>query len=158
MSQPNEHEQVRAKLATVALMGAYGMEATLDDQEEAVATDLFFDHAKQQKMDLAKLNQPGMVIKLGALLSEYDHEIIRDAQQIRTYVKNRLMEESAPEKPAGTRLKALDMLGKITEVGLFTERQEITIKTAPIEQLEQQLHDKLKVLLPEEYDRILHGA
>jgi hypothetical protein len=139
-------------------MAPYGLEAALDEVEEQAATDLFLQHAAQKKMDLTVLNQPGMVIKLGALLSEYDHDIIKDAQQIRTFVKNRLLEEAAPEKPAGTRLKALDMLGKITEVGLFTERSEVTIKTAPIADLEAQLHDKLKVLLPEEYDRILRGA
>ena len=158
VSRPNDHEALRAKLATVALMGTYGMEATLDEVEEATATNLFAEHANQKAMDLTVLNKPGMVIKLGALLSEYDHDIIKDAQQIRTFVKNRLLEEAAPEKPAGTRLKALDMLGKITEVGLFTERSEITIKTVPIETLEAQLHDKLKTLLPEEYDRILRGA
>ncbi len=158
VSKPNEHEQVRAKLATVAMMGAYGQEATLDEEDAQVAQSLFSDHAAQKRMDLGQLTQPGMVIKLGALLSEYDHEIIKDAQQIRTFVKNRLLEEAAPEKPAGTRLKALDMLGKITEVGLFTDRSEVTIKMQPIENLEQQLHEKLQVLLPEEYDRILHGA
>ena len=95
-------------------------------------------------------------MKLGALLSEYDHEVVRDAVQMRQYITNRLLEESDPKMPAGQRLKALQMLGQITEVGLFTERVEMTVKTMPMDNLEAKLYSKLKTLLPQEYTEILN--
>lgn len=150
----SERDLIKAKAQTVGTMLQYGLEATLDDDEETVAVAQFNKTLQQQPIDQSTLMSPGVVLKLTALLSEYDHEIVRDAAQMRSYVTNRLLEESDPKMPAGHRLRALDMLGKISGVDLFTERTEITIKTLPTESLEAKLHDKLRVLLPEEFEQI----
>ena len=41
------------------------------------------------------------------------------------------------------RLKSLEMLGKISDVGLFTDKTEITMRHRPTEELEQMLRERL---------------
>jgi UDP-N-acetylglucosamine enolpyruvyl transferase len=81
------------------------------------------------------------------MLTEYDHEVIQDAVQVRRFIMNRLMEESQIGTKSSERLKALELLGKVTEVGMFTERQEITITHRTTEELEQELEKTLTLLL-----------
>ena len=87
-----------------------------------------------------------MVLLLEALLSEYDYDLLEEAQTIRRYVTNRLIEESSPDKDPKYTLRALENLGKITEVSLFTERVEVTVKQQSTEELEDKLMKALQIL------------
>jgi len=80
---------------------------------------------------------------LDNLLSEYDHELVNSAVRIREYVKNKLLEDSA-SIDGKLRIKALELLGKMKDVGLFTDRVEITHKTKTDEELEAELTKKLE--------------
>lgn len=80
---------------------------------------------------------------LDNLLSEYDHELVNSAVRIREYVKNKLLEESA-SIDGKLRIKALELLGKMKDVGLFTDRVEVTHKTKSDEELEAELTKKLE--------------
>jgi len=151
----NDRDLLKAKSKTVASMMQHGLEATIDEAEDTKAMQQFHRHIQQLPIEPQSLNSPAVVLKLTALLSEYDHEVVRDAAQMRTYITNRFLEESGPDKPAQVRMRALENLGKIDGVDLFTERSEVTIKTLPTESLEAKLHDKLKMLLPAEYAEIL---
>lgn len=83
---------------------------------------------------------------LDALLSEYDVELVNSAVRIREYVKNKLIEES--ENPDGKiRIRALELLGKVKDVGLFSDRVEITHKNKSDEELEAELKQKLDTYL-----------
>jgi len=98
-----------------------------------------------------ELTKPGLVVKLEALLAEYDYQIIDEAVKLRTYVTNRLIEESDDKDPK-IRMRALEMLGKITDVGLFTERREVVITTKSDADLEKDLRESLTILLnPADY-------
>lgn len=88
------------------------------------------------------LSSPGMVVHLKALLSEYDKKVIESAAQLRTYVTNKLIYETASPDPR-IRIKALELLGKVSDVGLFTEKAEITLRHRPTEELEQMLRERL---------------
>ena len=155
------HELLTAKAKSAVFELSHGMEATLDEDEESEARSIFHaytqnDHLQAKKgiqvqAQINHVTKPGVILKLAALMSEYDYEVVRDAEQMRTYVTNRLLEESDPKMPASQRLQALKALGSITEVGLFTERTEITVHTMPMENLEAELHKRLITLLPEEY-------
>lgn len=81
---------------------------------------------------------------LRALLTEYDEVVAQSAAQIRLFVTNGLLEEAAPG--AKNRLRALELLGKIREVGLFTERSEVTVKHQTTSELEQTVREKLLAL------------
>lgn len=86
--------------------------------------------------------RPGSILKLEALLTEYDHQVVESATQLRTYVTNKLIEESN-HVDAKIRIKALELLGKIGDVGLFAEKVEITLKDQRSEDIEAKLHEKL---------------
>jgi hypothetical protein len=53
-------------------------------------------------------------------------------------------------------MKSLELLGKISDVGLFTDKTEITMRHRPTEELEQMLRERLtKVLEAEVVDNTL---
>jgi hypothetical protein len=72
-------------------------------------------------------------------------EVVKTAVQIRNFVTNSLIEEAAPGSK--TRIRALELLGKISEVGLFTERSEVTVKHQTTVELEQKVRDKIASLI-----------
>lgn len=146
------HEELQAKAKTTAVLMNHGMQATINDREETTAMHQFNRHIQQLPIQTSTLNKPGIILKLTALMSEYDYQVVKDATQMRQYITNRLLEESKPDNPQ--RMRALELLGKITDVGLFTERTEVTVKTMPIENLEAALHDRLITLLPTEYEEV----
>lgn len=88
------------------------------------------------------LSSPPVVAHLSALLNEYDHTIIRSAGQLRTYITNKLLEETSNPDPR-IRLRSLELLGKVSDVGLFTDKTEITMRHKPTEELEQLLRERL---------------
>ena len=70
--------------------------------------------------------------------------------KLRSYVAHRLLEESDDDDPK-IRLRALELLGKMTDVGIFTERKEITITQQTTPELEALLRSKLeKIINPDE--------
>jgi hypothetical protein len=89
---------------------------------------------------------PGVVVHIKAILSEYDHQVVQSAVQIRNYVTNRLLLEAESAPPA-QRMRALELLGKISDVGLFTDKSEVTMQHRPTPELEQILHERLHELL-----------
>ena len=88
------------------------------------------------------LSSPGTVAHLAAILNEYDKQVLQSAGQLRTYITNRLILESDIGDPR-IRIKALEMLGKISDVGLFTDKTEITMRHRPTAELEQMLRERL---------------
>jgi hypothetical protein len=86
------------------------------------------------------------VVHLDALLSEYDKQIVKSAAQIRTYVTNRLLLDSNHPDPR-IRLRCYELLGKISDVGLFTDKTEVTMRHRPTEELEQLLRERLSKTL-----------
>ena len=84
-------------------------------------------------------------VKLGTILSEYDKKVVEDSAQLRTYVTNKLVEAS----DCGDikhELRALEMLGKISDVGLFAEKTEITVNHTA-DSLEHAIKDKIARIL-----------
>lgn len=104
----------------------------------------------EKKRALATLRVPQAVKHLAGMLSEYDWEFVEQAKELRGYVVARLLEDSK-HPDARIRLKAVELLGKITEVGSFTERIEIKKIDASTEELQGQLREtarRLSTLLP----------
>lgn len=99
----------------------------------------------QEQQPLSTVQDSATAVHLRALLSEYDVQIAKTAAQIRTFVTNSLIEEAAPGSK--NRIRALELLGKISEVGLFTERSEVTVKHQTTVELEQKVRDKIAHLI-----------
>lgn len=88
------------------------------------------------------LSSPGTIVHIKAVLEEYDKVIVQSAAQLRSYVTNRLVEDSTNPDPR-IRLKCYELLGKISDVGLFTDKTEVTMRHRPTEELEQLLRERL---------------
>jgi hypothetical protein len=122
-------------------------------QQTEAARDAFkalnFDtDAEKQKTALISIKTPAAVQHLTGMLTAYDWEFVHQAKEIRGYAVAKIMEETK-HPDARIRLKALDMLGKVTEVALFTDRVEITKKDATETEVEERLRERLaKFLLP----------
>jgi hypothetical protein len=135
---PEEVEQFRERAATAcetirSLLEAGG-EIPLTTEDSAVAHQLF---AEQRPLNIVR-TPPGAILKLEALLTNYDHEFLGANRRIANYVTNRLLEETEDEDPK-VRLKALELLGKRRGVNLFSEQMEITIKQKTTADLEGEL-------------------
>lgn len=95
---------------------------------------------------------PAALRHVDHLLKQFGSAVVGDAVQIRAYVTNRLMEESDNPDPR-IRMKALELLGKISDVGLFAERTEITVTHQTTEDLRETLRAKLgKLVSPDVID------
>ena len=70
--------------------------------------------------------------------------------QIRHLVTNKLLLESENPDPR-VRIRALELLGKISDVGLFAEKSEVTVTHQSTDNLREKLRSKLaKLVNPEE--------
>lgn len=96
----------------------------------------------ERRTALTKLNTPAAVRHLVTMLTAYDWRFIEQAQEIRGYAVAQLVEETK-HPDAKIRLKALELLGKVTEVALFTERVEVKKNELSDKELEQRIKDKL---------------
>jgi hypothetical protein len=96
----------------------------------------------EQKASLAELKSPAAVRHLTGMLAAYDWEFIEMAQQLRGYTVAKILEETKSSN-SNIRLKALIALGKVTEVGLFTEQIEVKKVEMSDAEVEQRIKDKL---------------
>ena len=105
------------------------------------------DNAKQRTA-LAVIKTPAAVQHLSGMLTAYDWEFVNQAKELRGYTVSKILEETK-HPDARIRLKALQMLGNVTEEALFTERVEVIKKDASEEEIEKRLRDRLaKFLTP----------
>jgi hypothetical protein len=91
---------------------------------------------------LAQIKTPVAVQHLVGMLTAYDWEFVQQAKELRGYTVAKLLEEC--ENPsANIRLKALGLLGKVTEVGLFTDKIEVKKLDLTEEEIDKKLKEKL---------------
>lgn len=100
----------------------------------------------KQREALLQIKSPAAVRHLTGMLTAYDWEFVEQAKELRGYVVAQIIEETK-HPDARIRLKALQMLGNVTEVASFTERVEVTKKDASEEELERRLKERLKKFL-----------
>lgn len=141
-------ENARVAATTATLMTELGMPFEMTEEDEEAARKLFaqVDTKKKQNINPPALYQGGVALKLSALLSEYDHRIVLDAAQARTYITNRLVEISSCGDTK-SELRALELLGKMSDIGAFTDKSEITITHRSANDLKQVIHEKISRLL-----------
>jgi len=91
---------------------------------------------------LANVKAPAAVQHLVGMLTAYDWAFVEQAKELRGYAVAQILEE-VKHPDARIRLKALDMLGKVTEVALFTERVEVKKAQMSDVELETRIKEKL---------------
>ena len=128
-------------------LGATSDEEIIADLEKREAREAFGALTTtapdlETKEKLIQLKTPAAVRHLVGMLTAYDWEFVQQAKELRGYTVAKLLEEC--ENPnANIRLKALGLLGKVTEVGLFTEKIEVKKTDLTEDEIDKKLKEKL---------------
>jgi len=90
-----------------------------------------------------------------SILTEFGQLVAENASQIRHMVTNKLILETDNPDPR-VRIRALELLGKISDVGLFAEKSEVTVTHQSTEDLRLKLRSKLaKLVNPEDDEAVI---
>ena len=79
---------------------------------------------------------------LNDLMYRYSNTVIEDTAKLKTYVTTRLIEESDGEK-AADRLRALESLGRLSTLGMYADKIEVSVTHRTTDQLKEELEKKL---------------
>lgn len=149
---PDLFHRAKAACATAQLLGEHGVDITPTQEAKDAATAIVTAYAQDpESTDKAVTAQnlatlpPAAVMEINELLQEFSHPVIKHAMQLRYLITNKLILETKSSNPH-IRLRALELLGKFAEVGLFVERQEITITHQSTDDLKKRLREKLDIL------------
>lgn len=141
---PEELEDFRQKahvlFNTVQDMVNKGLEVEITSEDKAVAHQV----ATSGKFPNSTNITPGAIINLEAILNEWDQEVLDVSRRLRNYVTNKLIMESVDPDPK-QRMKALENLGKIASVGLFSERININVTHRTVQDIEKDLVKTLEL-------------
>lgn len=119
-------------------------EITITDADAENAEDIFLKLAPPVTVN--NMPKPAVILQLEAFMAEYDWKVVKHADQIRMVVTNKLLELATNRDPRVV-LKAVELLGKLADVGMFVDKQEITMKNTPDADLKKLLQEKLGLLI-----------
>jgi len=94
----------------------------------------------------SNLTNQSTAFAAATFLRTYGQQLAMDAAEARAAITNKLMELADCGDPR-YELKALELLGKHSDIGIFTERSEITVNYSSPEDLEKAIKDRVKNLL-----------
>lgn len=129
-------------------LGASTDEEVLEHAQEEIARNAFkalVANPTEAKAALQKVTLPPAIQKIVGMLTAYDWAFVEQAKELRGMAVAKIVEET-DHPDARVRLKALEMLGKVTEVGLFTERISVKKEDMSDDELDQKIRDKLAQL------------
>lgn len=150
LDKASPDEILNAQVGTTAWMEKLG----IDDDDQALkeantkAAQKVFTAlataapAQETKTQLTTIKTPEAVRHLVAMLSAYDWEFVEQAKNLRGMAVAKILEETN-HPDARIRLKALDMLGRVTEVALFTERVEVKQTDLSDSEIDKKIKEKL---------------
>jgi len=134
------HERAKAAFNTMEFLAQMGLEPKQENMNAAKreAEKQFAGSPVAQRRPF----NAETTLWLDKLLSNYNNAIIDDTIRLKTYVTTKLIEESEGEK-AADRLRALESLGRLTTLGLFADKLEISVNTKSTDELKEDLNKKL---------------
>ena len=152
--------KVRAEAAcnTALLLAEHGLDITPNKEDKDVAAGIAIDYAENPEKTSKTLSvtrssklTPASLVLTNSILQEFGQSVAESATQIRHLVTNKLLLESENPDPR-VRIRALELLGKISDVSLFAEKSEVTITHQSTDDLRAKLRQKLEKLVnpPEE--------
>jgi hypothetical protein len=151
MKKANAEQILEAQINTsdwLTELGAKTEEEILTEMDHQRVTEAFKDSLVDQekaKTSLTQIKTPVAVQRLVGMLTAYDWQFVEQARQLRGMAVAKILEET-DHPDARIRLKALELLGKVTEVGLFTERIEIKKSDLSDVELDERIKQKLEVI------------
>jgi len=146
--------RVRAEAAcnTIKELEKHGLDTTPTDVDNEVAVKLVNAYAADiDKTSTTITNHrfseltPASIIQTNEIVKEFGQIVAAQAAEIRNTVINKLILETE-NNDARIRIRSLELLGKMTDIGLFTDRKEITVTHQNADELREKLREKLEVL------------
>ena len=135
-------DRAKAAVETIKEIIALGGEVEITEDDRVKARGVAAGNAPLKVTE----KNAGALVHLEAILSEYDRDLLNVSSRLRSYVTNKLLLETIDED-ARIRLKALELLGKVGSVGLFTERIEVDVKHRNVEDVDAELSQILEKYL-----------
>ena len=137
-------EELDAAANTAVLQHDMGVPLELSREDADKQTRLIDQAIKHRKT--TALTDPNTAFAAASFLRTYGAALALDVASVRAAITNKLMELANCGDPK-YELKALELLGKHSDIGLFTERSEITINYKTPQDLEAAIKERVKRLL-----------
>ena len=142
---------------TAKELATHGLDVEPTSEDKDIAAKISLAYADDPDATSKKVTTnktatltPASLILTNNILQEFGHSVVKSAVQVRHLVTNKLIDETENPDPR-VRMRALELLGKISDVGLFAEKSEVTITHQSTDDLRAKLRDKLqKLAAPEE--------
>ena len=156
---------VRAQAArTTALeLAEHGLELKPNKEDEDVAAKITLAYADDPEKTSQKATPkrmstltPASLLLTGNILTEFGASVVESAVTVRHLVTNKLILETENPDPR-VRIRALELLGKISDVGLFSEKSEVTVTHQSTDDLKAKLRRKLEKLVNPVEEIVLGG-
>ena len=152
--------RARAEAAcnTASMLKEHGLDVEPTSEDEDIAAKLALAYADNPEKTSKKVSAkrastlpPATLMMTHNILTQFGHSVVESAVQVRHLVTNKLLEETENPDPR-VRIRALELLGKISDVGLFTDKTEVTITHKTTDELRESLRAKLSRLVNPEED------
>jgi len=102
---------------------------------------------KERKLTTsAKASASLAITNIKQILEEFDAQVIKDTDQLRRYITNKLVQISNCGV-SKEELRALELLGKISDIGLFVEKSEIKVTHTTSATLEASIKERIGRLM-----------
>lgn len=113
------------------------------EQRVGEAFGALITQSPDTKERFLELDLPEEVKSAVSMVTAYQWKFVEQAQELRSMSVAKIVKET-DHPDARIRLKALELLGKVTEVALFTDRVEIKKTELTDQELEAQIKKKLE--------------
>jgi hypothetical protein len=143
--QPKTHKDGIAIAANTSdLIDRLGGSLEFEDKDLHKAADLI--NGVDKPSAPKHVSVPAEAKAAAALIKTFDFQAFADIQQARTFITNKLVKMTDCGDPK-IEIKALELLGKHSDIGLFTERSEITVHHTTSKGLEESIKERIKRLM-----------
>jgi hypothetical protein len=143
--QPKTHKDgIAIAVNTANLIDKLGPGLDYEDKDLHKSAELFNGTDKPNAPK--HVSVPAEAKAASVLIKKFDFQAFADIQQARTYITNKLVTLSDCGD-AKIEIKALELLGKHSDIGLFTERSEITVHHTTSKGLEESIKERIKRLM-----------
>lgn len=143
--QPNTHaDSLAIAVNTADLISQLGGDINFGNEDLEAAKQLILGEGKPAKPKTLAISAQAQAASV--LIKQFDFNAFSDQLQARNFITNRLI-EIASCGDTKHELKALELLGKHSDIGLFTERSEIHVHHTTSATLENSIKERVKRLL-----------
>ena len=146
-------DRMESAANTAKELEKHGLEVDPTKEDKDVAAKLAVAYADNPAKTSKKVTPkkiaaltPASLILTDSILQEFGRSVVESSVQIRHLVTNKLLLETDNPDPR-VRIRALELLGKISDVGLFAEKSEVTITHQSTDDIKEKLRSKLAKLV-----------